>query len=246
MKKLLKYLFYWQKYVYQKLIICLTIALSISIIFTTPAIATGVYDIPTLQASDRTWIVDEAEVISRINEGNISSALEELANQTGNEVRFVTVRRLDYDETPASFTKALFEKWFPTPSAQANQALLVIDTLTNSPAIVTGDKIKSLMSDDTATSVASETLMAPLLNGNKYNQAFLDASDRMIAILSGQPDPGPPAIVDNVQLEPNFTKADDVDQGNAIAWVIGLLIAATIIPMATYYIYLANQPSSDG
>ncbi|MEH2389151.1 MAG: YgcG family protein, partial [Nostoc sp.] len=29
-------------------------------------------------------------------------------------------------------------------------------------------------------------------------------------------------------------------------WVVGLLIAATVIPMATYYIYQINQPSSNG
>ncbi|MEM7714385.1 MAG: YgcG family protein, partial [Cyanobacteria bacterium P01_A01_bin.68] len=32
----------------------------------------------------------------------------------------------------------------------------------------------------------------------------------------------------------------------ATIWVVGLLIAATVIPMATYYIYLAIQPSSEG
>ncbi|MDJ0619063.1 MAG: TPM domain-containing protein [Calothrix sp. MO_192.B10] len=245
MKRLLKQLYYWQKYIYQNLIILLAIAMSMAL-FTTPALATGLYDMPTLKAGDPTWIVDEAEVLSRSNEGSISNTLKELADQTGNEVRIVTIRRLDYGETPTTFTQALFKKWFPTPEAQANQALLMVDTLTNSSAIVTGDRVKSLMSDEIAESVASETLMAPLRNGNKYNQAFLDASDRIVAVLSGQPDPGPPEIVDNVQLESNFVKADEVDRGNATAWVIGLLVAATIIPMATYYIYQVNQPSSEG
>lgn len=245
MKQILNHLLNWQKDAYQKLIILLTIAVS-SIIFATPAVATGLYNIPNLQTGDRTWIVDEAEVISRATEGNISSALEDLANTTGNEVRIITIRRLDYEETPNNFTEALLKKWFPTPEAQGNQTILMLETLTNNAAIVTGDKIKSIMSDDIANSVVSETLMAPLRDGNKYNQALIDASVRIVAVLSGQPDPGPPEIVDNNQLEPNFTKAEDVDQGNAIAWVVGLLIAATIIPMATYYIYQVNQPSSDG
>ncbi len=244
MKQLLKHLFHWQKYVYQKLIIILAIAVSMAFL-ATPALATGLYDMPNLKAGDSTWIVDEAEVISRLNEGSVSSALEELANQTGYQVRIVIIRRLDYDQTASSFTQALFEKWFPTPEAQANQALLMVDTLTNKTAFVTGDGIKSLMSDEIANSVASKTLMAPLRDGNKYNQAILDASDRIIAVLSGKPDPGPPEIVDNVNLESNFVKADEVDRGNATAWVVGLLIAATIIPMATYYAYQVNQPSSD-
>ncbi len=47
-------------------------------------------------------------------------------------------------------------------------------------------------------------------------------------------------------MEGTFTKAEDTDQENATAWIIGLLIAATVIPMATYYIYLVFQPSSEG
>lgn len=217
-----------------------------SALFTAPALATGVYQVPNLTAGDSTWVIDQGDVISRINEGTISNSFEELAKQTGNEVRFVTIRRLDYGETPESFAQALLEKWFPNKEAQANQILLVLDTVTNGTAIITGDQVKPLLTDTIAQSVAKETLAAPLRDGNKYNQAFLDASDRLVTVLSGQPDPGPPAIVDNVQVEGTFKKAEETDKGNATAWVVGLLIAATVIPMATYYIYLAVQPSSEG
>jgi uncharacterized protein len=217
-----------------------------SSLITAPALATGVYQIPNLVPGDKTWVVDQAEVISRFNEGKISSAFEDLAKQTGSEVRIVTVRRLDYGETPESFTKALFEKWFPTKEAQANQTLLVIDTITNGSAIITGDTVKSLLSDSIALSVASETLLLPLREGNKYNQAFLDASDRLVTVLAGKPDPGPPQITEKVQVESTFKKAGETDKGNATAWVVGLIIAATVIPMATYYIYQINQPSSNG
>ncbi|AUT01373.1 beta-propeller domain-containing protein, methanol dehydrogenase [Nostoc sp. CENA543] len=223
----------------------LTVILATSL-FATSALATGVYQIPNLTAGDSTWVVDQGEVISRINEGQISGNFDDLAKNTGNEVRFVTIRRLDYGETPDSFAKSLFDRWFPTSEAKANQTLLVLDTVTNGTAIISGEKVKSLLTDEIATSVAEETLAAPLRDGNKYNQAFLDASDRLVAVLSGQPDPGPPQIVDKVQVEGTFKKAEETDKGNATAWVVGLLIAATIIPMATYYIYLAVQPSSEG
>jgi len=245
MKQLLNRVYSWKKNI-QRIFLPIVMVFLAFLSFATSASATGVYDMPTLTSGDLTWVVDQADVISRINEGKISSALENLAKQTGNEVRIVTVRRLDYGETPESFTKALFEKWFPTKEAQANQAILMIDTVTNGSAIITGDKVKSLLLDDIALSVASETLAAPLRDGNKYNQAFLDASDRLIAVLSGEPDPGPPQIADNVQVEGTFTKAEDTDKGNATAWVVGLLIAATIIPMATYSIYQVFQPSSNG
>ena len=222
----------------------LAVTIFISSVLAVPALATGVYNMPNLTSD--TWIVDEADLISRFNEGRISSAFDELAKDTGNEVRIVTVRRLDYGETPESFTKDLFEKWFPSKEAQANQTLLMIDSVTNGTAIITGDKVKSTMSDDIAQSVASETVLVPLRKGNKYNQAFLDAQERLVTVLSGQPDPGPPEVADEVQVEGTFTKAEETDQGNATIWVVGLLIAATVIPMATYYIYLAIQPSSEG
>ncbi|WP_354000883.1 TPM domain-containing protein [Gloeocapsopsis sp. IPPAS B-1203] len=203
-----------------------------------PVNATGVYQMPQVTAGDRNWVIDQAEVISRINEGKIGDALADLAQETGNEVRLVTVRRLDYGETIDSFTQKLFAKWFPTPEAQANQTLLAIDTLTNNTAIRTGDKVKTLLSDDTAQSVVTETVPAPLREGEKYNQAFLDASDRLVAILSGKEDPGPPQIAQTVSVEGTFKAKDETDTNNATIWVIGLLLAATVIPMATYYLYV--------
>ncbi|RUR83096.1 photosystem II repair protein Psb32 [Chlorogloeopsis fritschii PCC 9212] len=243
MKQLLNQVFNWKKRIHWLFLPLMSVILASSL-FMAPALATGVYQIPALTPD--TWVVDEADVISRVNEGKLSSAFEELAKQTGNEVRIVTVRRLDYGETPESFTKALFEKWFPTKEAQANQTLLMINTVTNGTAIITGERVKSAMSDEIAQSVANETVAVPLRDGDKYNQAFLDASDRLVAVLSGQPDPGAPQVVDTVQVESTFKKGEKTDTSNATAWVVGLLIAATIIPMATYYIYQINQPSSNG
>jgi uncharacterized protein len=243
MKQLLNPIFSLKKYIAPLIVALLMLVLGSSV-FATPVLATGVYQIPNLTANN--WVLDQGEIISRISEGKISNAFEDLAKKTGNEVRFVTIRRLDYGETPESFTQALFEKWFPTPAEQANQILLVLDTVTNGTAILTGESVKSLLTDAIAESVVTETLAIPLRDGNKYNQAFVDASDRLVTVLSGEPDPGPPQVMETVQVESTFTKAEDTDQGNATAWVVGLLIAATIIPMATYFVYQVNQPSSGG
>ena len=222
----------------QRFILALTLVILTTSAIAFPASATGIYQIPKLTPGGRPWVIDQSEVLSRINESTISSNLEKLAKQTGNEVRIVTIRRLDYGETPESFAKGLFEKWFPTLEAQANQTLLVIDTLSSGTAIQSGDKAKSLLTDDIASSVVNETILAPLQQDEKYNQAFLDASSRLIAVLSGEPDPGPPQIVANVSTERTFKTAEETGSSNATVWVIGFLIAATIIPMATYYLYV--------
>ena len=221
----------------QRLLLSVVLAVLAVQLVVAPANATGVYQIPSLATGDRTWILDKAEVLSRLSEGQINEALDKLANETGNQVRFVTIHRLDYGETAQSFTDKLFEKWFPSPETQANQILLVIDNLSNDIGIRTGDKVKTIMADKIAQSVANETLTAPLRDGNKYNQAFSDASDRLVAILSGQPDPGPPTITDNVQVARTYKTAEETDKGSSTIWVIGFLIAATIIPMVTYFFY---------
>lgn len=202
-----------------------------------PARATGVYEIPNLSPGDRTWVIDKGEILSRISEGNISSVLDNLEKETGKEVRFVTIHRFDYGETAASFAEKLFQKWFPTPEAQANQIVLVLDTVTNNTAIRTGEGVKSLLSDDIAKSVADETVQVPLRQGNKYNEAFLAAGDRIAAVISGKPDPGPPQVVDNVQVEGTFKRAEETDTGNATLIVVVLLVLATVIPMVTYFWY---------
>ena len=183
-----------KKKLIQRLILHLAVIILAMQLVATPASATGVYQMPNLSAGDPTWVIDQAEVLSRLNKSQINSSLENLAKQTGNEVRIVTIRRLDYGETAQSFANKLFEKWFPTSVAQANQTLLVLDTLSSGSAIRTGDNVKSILSDDIANSLTSETILIPLREGNKYNQAFRDANDRLVAVLSGLPDPGPPQI----------------------------------------------------
>jgi len=238
MKRLLNQFFGWRS-ILQRLLLSLMVFVLLMQLIPLPANATSVYEVSAPEAG--TWVIDKAEILSRSSEGKISTELESLAKQTGYEVRFVTIHRLDYDETAQSFADKLFEKWFPTPEAQANQAILVIDNLTNNTGIRTGEKVKALMPDKIARSVAQETVLVPLKEGNRYNQAFLGASDRISAVLSGKPDPGPPELRDNIQVEGTFATPEKTKSSNATFWVITFLIVATIVPMATYYFYLYLQ-----
>ena len=217
----------------------IVVAILLSLTVADPAQATGVYQMPPL--SESTWIVDDAGILSRVNEGKIMSQLKALAEDTGNEVRIVTIHRLDYGETPASFANALLEKWFPDPEEQANQTILVLDDVTNGAALTVGDAAATLLTTDITKSVADETIGIPLRQASKYNQAILDASDRLVAVLSGEADPGPPEETTSYEIESTFASAEETDENrsNATVIVVGFLIAATVIPMATYYFYQA-------
>jgi uncharacterized protein len=215
-----------------------TIALSMSI-FALPAQATAIYEIPVVSAGVPTWVVDKADVLSLSTKGEVRGKLEQLAKQTGKEVRFVTIHRLDYGETIQTFTDKLFKKWFSDPEQQANQALIVLDNVTNTIGIQTGAEVKSTLTDAIATSITTETMQMPLRNGNKYNQAFIDAADRLSAVLSGQADPGPPVVISTPEVGRTYLKAEETEANrtNFLVVVIGLLIVATVIPMATWWWY---------
>jgi uncharacterized protein len=113
---------------------------------------------------------------------------------------------------------------------------LVLDTLTNRTAIQTGTEATNLLSNDISESVVKETLVEPLRN-LQYNQALFDASDRIVAVLSGLEDPGPPEIQE-ASIEGTFTTAEETDDRSAAIWTIVLVILATVIPMATYFWYV--------
>lgn len=206
-------------------------------LWATPVQATGVYQMPDLSLGDRTWIIDDGDVLSRVTEGRINNAISKLADETGNGIRFVTIRRLDYGETVQSFVDQLFEKWFPTAEAGENQTVLLLDVLTNNSAIHTGETANTLLSNDIADSVANETLQVPIRDGNRYNEAFVDATDRLVAVLSGQPDPGAPEVKEDIQVEGTFKTAEETDDQTSTIVVVVILVIATVAPMATYFYF---------
>ncbi|MBE9060014.1 photosystem II repair protein Psb32 [cf. Phormidesmis sp. LEGE 11477] len=205
-----------------------------------PALATSLYSMP--QSPDGKWFIDEASQVSRLNEGKIESSLEQLAEETGNEIRFVTIHRLDYGKTIQDFADELAERWFPTPEARSNQTVIVLDDVTNTIGISVGDRTAETIDPELAQSIVGETMKTPLLKGNQYNQSFLGATDRLVAVLSGEPDPGPPeAYDDTVDVDRTYATAEETEatRGSSTTVVIVLLIAATVIPMATYYWYMS-------
>jgi uncharacterized protein len=229
---------YIRSYLDRLLFSIVTIAIVFGM-FALPAQATAVYEIPAVSAGVPTWVIDKADVLSLSTKGSVKGTLEQLAKQTGKEVRFVTIHRLDYGDTTQSFTEKLFKKWFPTDVEQANQVLIVLDNVTNTIGIQSGTEVKSTLTDAIATSITTETMQAPLRSGNKYNQAFSDGADRLVAVLSGKPDPGPPVVISAPEVGRTYLKAEETqaNRTNFLVIVIGLLILATVIPMATWWWY---------
>ena len=98
-----------------------------------------------------------------------------------------------------------------------------------------------MLTNDIAQSITGETMKVPLLKNNQYNQSFTDATNRLVAVLSGEPDPGPPTYDNSVDTTRTYATAEETEasRGSSTTWGIVLLVAATVIPMATYYWYLS-------
>lgn len=222
-------------------LILITAIASLLFLSAAPAQAIAVYQLPPITAGENVWILDDANLISRLSEGKISDRLSQLAKATGNEVRLVTIHHFDYGETAQSFTDQLFETWFPTAEEQTNQTLLVLDEVSKTVGIRVGSAAAEELTSQIATSVAQETVLVPLLEGDKYNESFLEATDRLVAVLSGEPDPGPPAFDDTYDAESTFASAKETNENrnNSTVVVVVLLVLATVIPMATYFFYQA-------
>jgi uncharacterized protein len=234
MKHILNIYRWWQRVWHIGWVVAIALCLLLPL---TPhaVLATGVADVPPLSAGSSTWVIDQGDVLSVLTKGAIERKLSKLAQQTGNEVRLVTIHRFDYGQTADTFTQELFERSFPTPALQANQAILFLDTQTNTTDLYVGEQLKPLLTEETARSIATETMLTPIRDGN-YNQGLLDAVNRLSLVVSGQPDPGPPEVK-VVEVESTFKSADETDVQGSSVLVIVLLLVATIVPMATYYWY---------
>jgi uncharacterized protein len=230
----------WQKWLQSVKSGCIAIAFVLLtwVAWGQAATATGVYEIPMVAPGSAPWVIDQGEVLSRATQGTLNKQLETLASSTDAEIRFVTIRWLDYGVTIDDFAQELFKQWFPTEAEQSHQAVLVLDTKTNTTAMVTAADLAEVLPNDIATSVAKETALFQIRKGS-YNQGLLDAGNRLEAVVSGEPDPGAP-VIEVQEVESTFKSAEETDGKTAAIIVVVLLILATVIPMVTYYWYVTQ------
>ena len=72
-------------------------------------------------------------------------------------------------------------------------------------------------------------------NFNKSNELFLVSQQKSVINY----EKSQPSSIDNPVVDPNFNtmRADDAESSTAIYIVVGLLVAATIIPLATWWYF---------
>ncbi|MEI6063874.1 MAG: TPM domain-containing protein, partial [Pseudanabaena sp. ELA748] len=221
------------------------IALLVSLtLYSADAWALQVSDIPDLAEiktlTEQTWVIDDSDVLSTLTKSGIVSKAEKLAELTGVEVHVLAIQRIDLGQPASEFAAELFDKWFPLEADKANQVLLFLATEDHRTAIQTGAKVKELLPDTIANSIADETMLYPARKAN-YNQAVNEGLARLEAVLKGNPDPGAPLLAVEESETSNYATKEETEASSSNIVVIILLILATLLPMATYY-WLQTQP----
>ena len=221
------------------------IALLVSLtLYSGNAWALQVSDIPDLAEiktlTEQTWVIDDSDVLSTLTKSAIVSKAENLAELTGVEVHVLAIQRIDLGQPASEFAAELFDKWFPLEADKANQVLLFLATEDHRTAIQTGAKVKELLPDTIANSIADETMLYPARKAN-YNQAVNEGLARLEAVLKGNPDPGAPLLAVEESETSNYATKEETEASSSNVVVIILLILATLLPMATYY-WLQTQP----
>lgn len=213
----------------------LTLALLLGLVQAPAARATGPQDFSP--APPAAHVLDTADLLSRAAASDLEKRLAELEQQQV-LARLVTLRRLDYGLPLEGLGEQLLERWSAQdPSGAGRQLLLLIESQNNSGAVVASPDLADTLPPGLLASTGTSTMGLPLREGARYRQASIDALSRLQTVLQGEPDPGPPQLIERLPVESNVPTAEQTASSNALLWVVVLLVVGTLVPMITWWIF---------
>jgi uncharacterized protein len=181
-------------------------------------------------------LIDPAELFSRATAVELERRLKEL-QADHIEARLVTVQRLDYGLDLESLGQQLIDRWSTASSDDSSQLILLIDSQTNTAAVVASDTLLDQLPESLLRNTADRTMAIPIRLGSRYRQASLDALDRITAVLAGGEDPGPPLEQVIVPVESNIPTQEETASSNGFTWIVVLLVVGTVVPMLTWWVF---------
>lgn len=207
------------------------LSLSPSLVPPSPALA----EVPA--AAPVVGVFDDAGVIPKGTVSIFARAAQSIETNTGYHVHFVMVRSLPFGDSPTDYATQLFGDW----GLGDKDVLFVASTKLARAGVCVGDAAAQVLSDDVAKSIAEETFGIPA-GDERYGPALLDVSNRLIPVLSGKEDPGPP-VVKNTEVVQTFKSKEETknDRGKYIKVVGGVLVIAIIAPLIQTYWYVRDD-----
>lgn len=198
-----------------------------------PALAISATALPAAPPAER--VLDTADVLSRAAIGDLGKALDDFSRDRV-DAHLITVNRLDYGLSLNQLGDQVLERW-QQPGAEGSQLLFLIESQTNSAAIVASPSLLGQLDPSLLRSTARTTMGQPLRDGGRYRQGSLDAINRLHSVLEGGEDPGEPATAEVVSQPTNIPTREETATSNAFTWVVVLLVVGTIVPMLTWWVF---------
>ena len=197
-----------------------------------PALAQSAADFPASAPGER--VVDTAGVLSRAASSEVARELESFQAERV-DARLVTVNQLDYGLALPELGRQLLARW--REPAGDGQLLFLIDSQTNSAAVVSSDDLTTQLTPALLRSTGRSTMAVPIRDGARYRQASLDGISRLLTVLQGGEDPGEPVVATVVTAPSNVPTQEETAASNAFTWVVVLLVVGSVVPMLTWWVF---------
>jgi len=204
-----------------------------SLVCPAPALAISAAGLPAAAPQER--VLDTADVLSRAANAELGKTLESFSADRV-DAHLITVNRLDYGLSLPQLGAELLQRWADA-GADPNQLLFLIDSQTNSAAVVASPELSGQLDSSLLRSTARTTMAQPIRDGGRYRQGSLDAMTRLLTVLEGGDDPGEPVTADVVTQPTNIPTKEETASSNAFTWVVVLLVLGTIVPMLTWWVF---------
>ncbi|WP_242036237.1 TPM domain-containing protein [Cyanobium sp. FACHB-13342] len=204
-----------------------------SLVCPAPALAISAAGLPAAAPQER--VLDTADVLSRAARAELGKTLETFSADRV-DAHLVTVNRLDYGLSLPALGADLLQRWADA-GAEPNQLLFLIDSQTNSAAVVAAPALSAQLDANLLRSTARTTMAQPIRDGGRYRQGSLDAMTRLLTVLEGGEDPGEPVTAEVVTQPTNIPTKEETASSNAFTWVVVLLVLGTIVPMLTWWVF---------
>ncbi|OSX75566.1 hypothetical protein BU14_0231s0018 [Porphyra umbilicalis] len=184
-----------------------------------------------------TIFFDEANIVPAASETQIVKSLNKLAESSGLTVRFVMVRSVPYDTLPQEYADQLFQDW----GLGDKDVLFVGGSKVARGGLALGADAKKLVTPEQVESIGADTFSYKAIEA-QYSLAASDVINRLIPVLNGREDPGPPVII-REDVSPTFKSKKDTNEERSkySTVVIVLLVVACLVPMLQYYWYVKDD-----
>lgn len=180
---------------------------------------------------------DEASLVPKSSASMFSKAASNISKSAAINLRFAMVRSLPYAETPDEYASELAGEW----GLGDSDVLFVASPKLARAGVYVGSNAAGRLTPEIAESVANETY-AVQAGVERYGAAVLDVSNRLIPVLTGEKDPGPPDLAAREVVQ-NYKRKSETskERSKYVTVVVVVLVIAVVAPLLQTYWYVRDD-----